>query len=203
MPKVSVEYSEARRIQIIDAAYRCFARKGFHQSTMRDIFEEAQLSPGAIYHYFRSKDDIIAASFERDLQRSISLFQEALDEADSILALEGLIAFLFRGLASAAELGANRVNIQGWSEALLNPKLLNAINNAFHNYRTMLIQLIRQAQQRGVVSTEVDPEAVARILQSLYLGLELQTAWEPGAVDVSQYITAVNALLRGTFRQTP
>jgi len=203
MPKVSVEHSEARRVQIIDAAYRCFARKGFHQTTMREIYEEAQLSPGAIYHYFSSKDEIIAASFEHDLERSIGLFQEALGEADSVLALEGLITFLFTGLASAAELKANRVNIQGWAEALLNPKLLKAINHAFQSYRSMVIQLIGQAQQRGVVSSEVDPEAVARIVQSLYLGLELQTAWEPGEVDVSQYTTAANALLRGTFCRTP
>jgi AcrR family transcriptional regulator len=203
MPKVSVEHSEARRIQIIDAAYRCFAHKGFHQATMRDIYQEAQLSPGAIYHYFRSKEDIIAASFERDLQRSLGPFEEALDQADSLLALDQLIDFFFTGLAFAVELGANRVNIQGWSEALLNPKLLNAINHAFNSYRTMLMQLIRQAQQRGVVSAEVDPEAIGRIVLSLYLGLELQTAWEPGIVDVNRYTIAVKALLRGTFRKNP
>jgi AcrR family transcriptional regulator len=201
MPKVTAEYSEARRLQIIDAAYRCFARKGFHQATMRDIYQEAQLSPGAIYHYFQSKDDIIAASFERDLQRSIEPLEEALNQTDSLLALDHLIDFFFTGLASAAELGANRVNIQGWAEALLNPKLLDAITRAFASYRTMLTQLIRQGQQRGVVSTEIDPEAVARILLSLYLGLELQTAWEPGTVEVNQYTAAVKALLHGTFRR--
>ena len=41
MPKVAKEHGEARRRQIIDAAYRCFARKGFHQTTMRDIYEQA------------------------------------------------------------------------------------------------------------------------------------------------------------------
>jgi len=62
VPKVSEEHADARRQQIIDAAYRCFARKGFHQATMRDIYEEAGLSPGAVYHYFDSKDEIIRAS---------------------------------------------------------------------------------------------------------------------------------------------
>ena len=73
MPKVSKEHSEARRRQIIDAAYQCFARKGFHQTTMRDIYEEAGLSPGAVYHYFDSKDEIIQASFDFDYLRSQSI----------------------------------------------------------------------------------------------------------------------------------
>lgn len=77
MPKVSKEYSAACRQQIIDAAYRCFARKGFHQSTMRDIYEEAQLSPGAVYNYFSGKDAIIQASFEGDSQRGATLFANA------------------------------------------------------------------------------------------------------------------------------
>ena len=67
MPKVAKEHGEARRRQIVDAAYRCFARRGFHQTTMRDIYQEAGLSPGAVYHYFASKDEIIQASFDLDL----------------------------------------------------------------------------------------------------------------------------------------
>ena len=203
MPKVTADYSEARRMQIIDAAYRCFARKGFHQASMRDIYQEAQLSPGAIYHYFRSKEEIIAASFERDLQRSLGPFEEALSQTDSRLALDQLIDFFFSGLAAAAELDANRVNIQGWAEALINPKLLQTINRAFSDYRAMLTQLFRQAQERGVIDAELDPESLARMLISLYLGLELQTAWEPGQVNVSQYTTAVKMLLNRTSRPKP
>ena len=48
MPKVSEEHALARRQQIIDDAYRCFARKGFRQTTMREIYAEAALSPGAV-----------------------------------------------------------------------------------------------------------------------------------------------------------
>ena len=77
MPKVTEAYSAARRQQIIDAAYRCFARKGFHQATMRDIYAEANLSAGAVYHYFDSKAAIIQASFEFDYERSLALFDAA------------------------------------------------------------------------------------------------------------------------------
>src|SRR5690242_15007919 len=98
MPKVSEQHMEARRQQIIDAAYRCFARKGFHQTTMRDIYEEAGLSPGAVYHYFSSKADIIEASFRFDYERSTDLFSAALASSDSITALEQLLDFFLHAL---------------------------------------------------------------------------------------------------------
>src|SRR2546426_7751892 len=51
MPKVTDAHLEARRQQILDAATECFARKGFHRSTMHDICQMAELSPGAVYRY--------------------------------------------------------------------------------------------------------------------------------------------------------
>src|SRR3989304_6177982 len=56
MPKVTEAHLEARRSQILDAAWTCFARKGYHQATMQDICQESGLSPGAIYRYFESKE---------------------------------------------------------------------------------------------------------------------------------------------------
>src|SRR5687768_10493304 len=98
MPKVTEAYTAARRQQIIDAAYRCFARKGFHQTTMRDIYQETKLSPGAVYHYFDSKDAIIQASFEFDYERSLDLFDAAIASDDPLKALKDLCDFFFRGL---------------------------------------------------------------------------------------------------------
>ncbi|MFD0852046.1 TetR/AcrR family transcriptional regulator, partial [Actinomadura adrarensis] len=61
MPKVSDEHLEQRRRQILDAAQRCFIRKGVHATSMQDIMAESELSAGAVYRYFKSKTDIIAA----------------------------------------------------------------------------------------------------------------------------------------------
>src|SRR5918992_5210095 len=61
MPKVSEEHLAARRRQILDAALVCFSRSGFHRTSMQQIFEESGLSPGAVYRYFKSKDQIVEA----------------------------------------------------------------------------------------------------------------------------------------------
>jgi AcrR family transcriptional regulator len=194
MPRVTEAHSTARRQEIIDAAYRCFARKGFHQTTMREIYAEANLSPGAIYHYFDSKDAIIQASFEFDSQRGIALLEAAIAKDDPLPALRELIDFFFRGLESATALDAPRVNVQGWGEVLINPSLQEAFRQVFDRNLDGLRQIIVKAQVRGEITPALNENAVARILLSLYYGLELQLALY-GKVDVEPYTTAVKTLL--------
>src|SRR6476619_6606130 len=61
MPKVTAEHRESRREQILLAAWKCFSRNGFHSTSMADVIKEAGLSAGAVYLYFKSKDEIIVA----------------------------------------------------------------------------------------------------------------------------------------------
>jgi AcrR family transcriptional regulator len=66
MPKLKPDIQRARREHILDAAEQCFARAGFHRTTMHDICKEAGVSPGALYVYFDSKEALIAGIAERD-----------------------------------------------------------------------------------------------------------------------------------------
>jgi AcrR family transcriptional regulator len=199
MPKVTEAHSAARRQQIIDAAYRCFARKGFHQASMRDIYEEARLSSGAVYHYFPSKDAIIQASFEFDEQRSLDLFAAAMASDDPPEALRELSDFFLRGLEGAAELGAGRVNVQGWGEALVNPPLRETLQRVMAQYLAALTEIVRRARAGGQLDPTLDAQAFGRILLSLYYGFELQKALDP-AVEVHAYAAAVQALLTAATR---
>ncbi len=55
---------EDRRDQIIDAAMQVFAQKGFTRATNKDIAREAGITPGLIYYYFESKEDLLKAIIE-------------------------------------------------------------------------------------------------------------------------------------------
>ena len=66
MPKLKPEVQRARSEHILDAAEQCFARAGFHRTTIHDICKEASVSPGALYVYFDSKEALIAGISERD-----------------------------------------------------------------------------------------------------------------------------------------
>ena len=58
--------ADKRRLELLDVALRLFAEKGFSATTIADISTEAGTAHGLIYHYFRSKDDLLLAVLERN-----------------------------------------------------------------------------------------------------------------------------------------
>jgi AcrR family transcriptional regulator len=69
--------NEARRLDILRAAARVFRRRGIAAAGMREIAEEAGLSPGNLYHYFSGKDEILLFCQERTLERMLAAVHSA------------------------------------------------------------------------------------------------------------------------------
>ena len=64
MPRVSVAHEQAVRARIVESALRVFAEKGYHGATIGDVVRDSGLSVGAIYTYFRGKDELFFATCE-------------------------------------------------------------------------------------------------------------------------------------------
>ena len=62
MPKISEDQRQASRDQILVATWRCFSRRGIHPPSMEEIVREANLSAGAVYLYYKSKDELVLAA---------------------------------------------------------------------------------------------------------------------------------------------
>jgi AcrR family transcriptional regulator len=73
----------ARRSQILDAAAKVFAEKGFQKSTTREIADAADVAEGTIYNYFENKDDLLIGLLDRvaDVQSRSATLESTLDEA--------------------------------------------------------------------------------------------------------------------------
>src|SRR5262249_32260773 len=117
MPKVSREHEQRRRNEILRTALKCFARRGYHETTMDDVVGEAGLSKGALYQYFKGKEDLF-----RGLRRvQLEELQRRLENA--FTGVEGVKDKLERGArvfvsTLRSEYGdLARIELEFWSEA--------------------------------------------------------------------------------------
>jgi len=202
MPKVTEEHVEARRAQILSAALRCFAREGFHRTTMKDIFREADLSPGAVYSYFTGKDELIAAiigglmSFAAEAG---ALFSEPLPEGRLRRPGEALVEVISR--YRDLELGTFEDRARTFphlvGEQQRNPELNAAARAGIERLRAGFETLARAAQERGELDPRLDPQQFSRLPISLLQGLLVQLAVYAGELDIDEYSRAAAALLDG------
>jgi AcrR family transcriptional regulator len=202
MPKVAEAHRDARRQQILAAAAECFAREGFHRTTMDDIVRAARLSPGAIYRYFASKDALVDAIAAARQAREAALIAAAVDGADSAAALRALARAFILPLDAADERPRRRVGIQLWSEALRDPRLRARARSGIAQPRRLLAALIRDGQRRGRIAAGLDADNTARAMIALFQGFVLQKAWEP-RLPVEPYLQTIDRLIAALLAGPP
>jgi TetR/AcrR family transcriptional regulator, transcriptional repressor of aconitase len=174
--RVSQAYLDARRRQILDAARRCFVRNGFHATSMQDLLREANLSAGAVYRYFKSKDEIIAAiGFD-----NVAAFTRAIEEVVQIDDRPPLDEAVGRLLAALERLDAEqdhaKITLQAWSEALRSPALAARVEEGWAELTSSLAGLVEVYQERGEISSDVAADDVARLLVGLLHGFVVRQA---------------------------
>ncbi len=190
MPKLKPEELAARRMEIIEAARACFLRSGFHQTTTDEICHEASITPGGLYHYFGSKDELIAAVVERSAETATELMRNLIAEADDTeSAFRQVAGFFFDAMQDTDIDNVTRLEIEIWAEALKNDKLATTGRSAWKLRQEWLKALIQRGIDDGVYDAEVvEANAMASLLMAIYIGLRVgrllggETFDTPGAM---------------------
>jgi AcrR family transcriptional regulator len=200
MPKVTEEHVQARRRQILSAAMRCFARQGFHRTTMQDIFREAELSPGAVYSYFKGKDELILAIIGETMAFVVdaaTLFTEPLPEGRLRRPGEALAELIDR--YGSFELGTveerARIFPHLIGEQSRNEQMNAALRSGIDRLRDGFETLARAAQERGELDPALDPAEFSRLPISLMQGLLVQLGVYGDALDIDAYARAAAELI--------
>ena len=175
MPKVSEQYRDARREQILDAARRCFLRDGFHETSMQDLFAEAGLSSGAFYRYFAGKDELILAIAQDNFRDVVAMIHTVAQESDGSLgdALAEAVALVE---AKHAEKGIGGLAIQVWAEALRNPRLAKEFTPLLNELRDEVAVMVRRHQANGTLPESVSAEALSTVFVGTVPGHVMQLA---------------------------
>lgn len=198
MPRVSDEYRARQRDRIADAAYRCFVRDGFHQTSMANIIAESGLSAGAIYNHFTNKRDIIVTVALRTILPHLLLPDS--DEAAPVPPT-AQVRELLTGLGTI-EHEAVGVIVQIWGQAALDDQLLARIHQRVVTQRAGAgANLARWATARLDLAEEQIPGFIAETTQlilSLGMGLLVQRIIN-SEFDLSTYLDAADKAVAGVL----
>ena len=173
------ERTTDRRRELLDAAARVFARKGFHTARVGDIAEEAGVAHGLLYHYFRSKDEVLETIFRETWTELVAdtvriehagvplreqLRRFARIYLGSWLMTPDLIRVLVREVARSPDIGGRVEEIRGLFDALT--------------------RIVEGAQARGEVRTDCNPRIAAWVF---YGSLEeILTGWVLGQLPAEE-----------------
>jgi AcrR family transcriptional regulator len=160
--------AEERRAQILEAALRCFATRGYHTATMDDLARAAGLSKGSLYWHFSSKEEVFLALFDQ--------WVEPIFEAWSRLEIEdrpSLEVARALGEISMEKMTAGPIPLGAWGEFLRQPKARERYATMLRESRERLTALARRGIERGEIR-DLDPEGIAVALISAMEGTLLQ-----------------------------
>ncbi|BCY07886.1 TetR/AcrR family transcriptional regulator [Actinoplanes sp. L3-i22] len=194
MPRVSEAHLAARRQQIVDAAVRCFVRNGFHQTSMQDVIKEADLSVGAFYRYFKSKNELIMAITNAKIGEVTGIL-------DNLLALDPmppLPVFLDEVIGQVeTTLTAGQtvvIAVQVWGEATFDDEIAAVVRDVYSRIRERMVRAAERAKAAGQLPPEADAFGVGAAIFGLVQGYILQRILI-GEIDRQTYVDGVHALI--------
>jgi AcrR family transcriptional regulator len=145
---------------------------------MEDIVREANLSFGAVYLYYKSKDELIQAAFSMAFE-AMQAFLAPIFAREPAYAPSVFVRKVTTALTAYAhrdQLNFGVSFLMGWGEAEFNPKVKELVSGGQRVYREALTAVVRKWQERGDVAPKANPENLAKVMLSFFLGFIVQSA---------------------------
>jgi AcrR family transcriptional regulator len=182
MPRVSAAHEQEVRERIVAAAVRVFGERGFHGATMQDVVRASGLSVGAIYTYFRSKDELFLAGCDATSGRTLGELAGRLAAGTTTAErLAIATAFYFDVIEDADGQSIAPFLAQAWAQAEQEPAIRSMLVRRRDQLVTTAQLLLREGVARGELAPWLDVEALAAACAALLDGILLQRIEEgPG-----------------------
>jgi len=198
MPKLKPDIQRARSEHILDAAEVCFARTGFHRTTVHDICREAGVSPGALYVYFDGKEALIAGMCERDRAEFAERFAALASATDFLEALKALGEQYFL----EAPVESDRKCIDIGLEATRNPRVREIFQRVDRFIAESFEKLFQRLKDEGRIAPAFDIPTVAKAFIVVSDGMFWRRAVDP-TFDPKAVMPAVLHLIRSLLNPIP
>ena len=173
------------RDELLEAATRVFAAKGFHGASVDDVAADAGYTTGAVYSNFVGKEDLFLSAFEHQIARHAREVGEAVAERGTAGAAEQWMAFL----GASPEMFL--LFVEYWAYAVRDPKRRAAFSERFAAFRETTARLLGRNGS----------DALAPAVNALVYGVAFQRLAEPDDVPGDLLERSIAALVRGWQRR--
>jgi TetR/AcrR family transcriptional regulator, repressor for uid operon len=157
-----------RRCQILDAALVCFAKRGFHQTSMHDISAEAGISVGLIYRYFENKEAVISAMADRHKKEISEVLQRAKQAPTLLESLE--ILFTAHCCENEPRVVSAFV-VDLYAEASRNARVADLVLGVLKTAMDGVTELISRAPEAQNTTHGLSPTELAELIFAVARGM--------------------------------
>jgi AcrR family transcriptional regulator len=194
---VTSSRGEETRLTIFHSALELFSKNGYDATGVAEICRKANVSKGAFYYHFPSKQDLFLALMTAWLGALDAVFQEAANSAADVpQALENMAGFsgnIFDELK-----GGFPILLEFWTQANRQPEIWERAVEPYRKYLDFFRELIETGKAQGAFAEDLDPEQSARLLIALAMGLLLQASFDPAGADWPEVTrSGINILMNG------
>lgn len=147
--------------QIIDAAVKVFAKKGFYNAKVSEIAREANVADGTIYLYFKNKDDILISLFEEKMHLWIEQVEEKISKVED--PLEKIRAFVAQHLCMIRE-NKHMAEVMQIELRQSSKFMRRYVPVKFLEYLDLIGRIIEEGKQKGVIRKDVIPAIAKRAI---------------------------------------
>ena len=178
--------------EILDAALKVFAERGYRNTRLEDIGEAAGVTKGAIYHYFANKEELLLRAIEHRREEALGRIEDVLRDTKAPVSTRlRLVVRRWFGSVPEERLAVVTLLVQG---------IAHEAPDAFRRWLAggptasaqLIASLVREGQSRGEFRADADADVAARMLVS---GLLQQTVWQQYVTDVPDLAVAQDRLV--------
>ena len=192
MPK-KVDH-EARREELVLAAWRVIAARGIDEVTIREIARESGYSSGVLAHYFENKDDLLAHALRLSHTRIRRRYD---DEVQAPVAADALKAILLDNLPLDEQRDLEtRIEMSFWARALRNEALHEIQQQESETLRALLRELVEKAQADGAIAADHDREEILELLGAVIDGISLHALLYPDRLPAEKQAAVMEFALQ-------
>lgn len=193
--------SEETRQKLLTIAEEMFAKNGYEATGVAEICHAADVSKGAFYHHFPSKNAVFLELLKRWLGILDFEMHEIIENSQNVpqalIDMSSMVGQIFKAGA-----GKLPMFLEFWLQSSRNPQIWSETIAPYHHYQQMFADVIRTGIKEGSLE-EVDPDLAARVIVSIAVGIILQGLLDPQGARWDQVAPqSIQLFLKGVVRRS-